>query len=81
MKKLLNRILNYLTDSGEHILIEHAPCADGVHHTSYQLVRSPRSKVFTTFPESNFKLTPPEWQEETRRQMAEQGFKLHLQGT
>lgn len=78
MKNLIKRFLEYILDEGDRLTIEHAPCSDG-HHTSYMLLRERRKKTFVAFPQQNFQLTTPEWQEETRRQMAEQGFRLSLQ--
>ncbi len=78
MKNLIKCFLDYILDEGDRLSIEYAPCADG-YHTSYQLLRERRKKTFVAFPQQNFQLTTPEWQEETRRQMAEQGFRLSLQ--
>jgi hypothetical protein len=74
--RFISHIYWLLTDGGERILISHAPCQND-HHTSYELLRSPRSRFFVAFPEFNFSLTTPEWQEKTKRKMAEQGFSLH----
>lgn len=61
----------------EQITIEHAPCPGG-YHTTYMLFRKQGSNVFIPFPESNFKLTTREWQEETLRKLMAEGFMLQL---
>lgn len=61
----------------EQIVVERAPCPGG-YHTTYMLFRRQGSNVFIPFPESNFRLTTHEWQEETLRELAEKGFVLQL---
>jgi hypothetical protein len=63
---------------GELIHMEWAPCADGVHHTSYLLVATERDHVVAPFPAYNFALTSAEHQAEVRRLLADRGLTLDL---
>jgi hypothetical protein len=55
----------------ERLVVDHAPCTDGEHHTSYIVVPAEPGHA-CVFPEMNFCLTSAEHREAIRRRMLDE---------
>ena len=83
MLRKIGKLASYLSwlirDKGWRIHRERIPCADGIHHTDYSLLRTAGSESVMVMPESNFLLTSAENQLAEREALADKGFHLNLE--